>query len=155
MQSAQLEFQIKRGVADCSSLDDDVIKIVEECLALCNKKDYQAAVQQIIPILWFEWIWGNCDGDPSDIFESVCDISFGLNADNSVLKVGELGGKLVITATVIFDVLVRDGVSQEEVRDWLSENSAYACGYVGAGWIYEGSDGDNVWVAKLCKVNTD
>lgn len=149
MTKASLEFQIKRGVADCEGLDDDTLEVVEKCLKLCKKKDYEKAVATILPILNFEWIWGNCDGDPSEIFESTDDISFDLNPDNSIVKVGESDGSLVITATVCFEVDVKAGVTQEEVSEWLSDNSAYACGYVGAGWVYTESDGDNVWVTKL------
>lgn len=147
MQNIELNFQIKRGVADVSGQEIEILEVVHECLALCRQEEYERAVKALLPILRFEWIWSNCDGDPSDIFESLDDISLDLNSDNSIVRVGQLLGNLVVTATVTFPVRIKDGLSLDEVTDWLSENSAYSCGYVGAGWIYIESDGDNVWVS--------
>ena len=116
---------------------------------LVQKNEHQGAVELIMPNLNFEWIWSNCDGDPKEITGDVEDISFQCDSENSVIKLGEDGGNLVITATVVFEINVKKGWSKEKLSDWLSDNSAYACGYVGGGWSYAGSDGDNVWVTDL------
>lgn len=150
MAKASLEFQIKRGVVDMDSIEeDDTKEIVEKCLKLCKAKKHEEAVELLLPLLSFEWIWGNCDGDPSDIFETVDDVAFDLSKKNSIVQVGESDGNLVITATVQFDAKIKKGVKEGEITEWLSDNSAYACGYVGAAWLYSESDGDNVWLTKL------
>jgi hypothetical protein len=109
---------------------------------------HEEAVKLLQPVMNFEWIWGNCDGDPSDLFENPDDVAFDLNNDNSIVKVGELDGSLVLTATVNFDLDVKDGVTEDQISEWLSDNSAYACGYIGSGWTYIESDGDNVWLVN-------
>lgn len=149
MQTAKLEFQIKRGIVNCDDLDDEIKGLVSECLLLCLQKDYKSAVDLIMPIMAFEWYWGNCDGDPSDVFENPEDVAFDLNTNNCSVKVGEESGSLILTASVFFDLQVKDGSSLEEITEWLSDNSAYSCGYVGGGWIYVESDGDNVYVNSL------
>jgi hypothetical protein len=149
MQIARLEFQIKRGVVDCYGLDSETLSLVDKCLSLCKQDHYESAVAIIMPLMTFEWLWSNCDGDPSDIFVDVKDINFDLNATNSLVRVGEQSGSCVLTVTAYFDVKVYDGISIEQIEAWLVDYSAYACGYVGGGWSYAESDGDNVWITAL------
>ncbi len=146
---ATLEFQIKRGLVDDDSLDEDTRDIVEHCINLCKKKKYEDAVNSLLPELKFEWIWGNCDGDASDVFDVTEEIDFPCSPENSKIKLGESNGSLVITATVSFQIPIKNGVSESDIQSWLEDNSAYACGYVGAGWTYAESDGDNVSLVKL------
>jgi hypothetical protein len=148
MPIAKFEFQVKRGVVDIDS-DEDSSELIKKCIALCKKNDHQGAVDLIMPSLNFEWIWSNCDGEPSEITSEAEDLSFQCTHENSVVKLGADDGDLVITATVFFEIDVKKGWSKEKLSDWLSDNSAYACGYVGGGWSYAGSDGDNVWVTDL------
>lgn len=146
---ATLEFQIKRGIIDNESLDKDNENIVKKCIELCKGKKFEEAINYILPSLNFEWIWSNCDGDPVEIFETNEDINFSCDEKNSVIKIGEMDSNLVLTATVRFEVTVKKGVTFDEVSEWLDSNSAYSCGYVGWGWTYMGSDGDNVWITDL------
>lgn len=144
-----LEFEIKRGVVDADSIeDDDVQSIFEECLNLCKNNKHQEAADLLYPIMSFEWSWSNCDGDAEDIFDETDDIFFECNKSNTSIRVGESDGDLIITASAKFEVAVKKGTSSDTVTEWLDENSAYACGYLSGGWGYSGSDGDNVWLVN-------
>jgi hypothetical protein len=150
MAKASLEFKIKRGVVDMDSIEDDEVKATaEKCLKLCKAKKNSEAVDILLPLMSFEWSWGSCDGDASDVFEETDDIFFECNKKNTSLQVGETDGTLIITASAMFQVAVRDGVSADEITEWLDNNSAYACGWLSGGWGYSGSDGDNVIVTKV------
>jgi len=150
MAKARLEFQIKRGVVDVDSIEDDEVKAtVEKCLKLCKVKKNSEAVELLLPIMSFEWSWGSCDGDAADVFEDTDDIFFECNEKNTSLQVGESDGDLLITSSAMFEVALRDGLSADEITEWLDDNSAYACGWLSGGWGYSGSDGDNVVVTKV------
>jgi len=148
MPTAKLEFQIKRGVIDMDS-NEDSTDLIKKCMSLCKKKDHEGAVELLLPHLNFEWSWSNGDGDPSKITKELEDLSFPCTKENSAVKLANDEGNLVITASVLFEIEVKKGWSKDKLSDWLSENSAYACGYVGGGWSYSGSDGDNVWVTDV------
>ena len=150
MAKAILEFQIKRGVVDMDSIEDDDVKAsAEKCLKLCKAKKYSEAVEILFPLMSFEWIWGNSDGDAGDVFEEIDGIFFECNKENTSLQVGESDGNLVITGTAIFQVAINDGISADEITEWLDTNSAYACGCLSGGWGYSVSDGDNVFFNKI------
>jgi hypothetical protein len=143
-QKGKFEFQIKRGLVDGEGLDEDVQSIVDICIALCRNKNNKKAIELIYPILSFEWIWDNCDGNPEDIFLDNQIVSFDLNTENSAVKLGVDGDALLITATVYFELEIKSDIDADEIENWLDEESAYACGYIGGGWGYTGSDGDNI-----------
>jgi hypothetical protein len=150
MKKANLEFQIKRGVVDIESIEDEEVKAtVQQCLKLCKAKKYEEAADLLHQTMSFEWSWSACDGDASDIFEDTEDIFFECSSKNSSLKVGEDNGDLVITAWAAFQVPVKDGISADEISEWLNDNSAYACGWLSGGWGYLGSDEDNVLLTKF------
>jgi len=146
-----LEFQIKRGFVDESFIDDeDTVEIIKNVKRLCLENNVEEAVNYLLPKLSFEWIWSNGDSDPNDYFLESDDIAFDCNTDNCMLKVGVDDENLVITANVEFFLNAKDGTDIDELKEWLNDNSMYACGYVGAGsWGYAQSDGDNIWVTSV------
>jgi hypothetical protein len=146
-----LEFQIKRGLVDENFIDDeDTIEIINNVKRLCIENNFEDAVNYLLPKLNFEWIWSNGDSDPNDYFLDPDDIAFDCNKDNCLLKVGVDDENLVITANVEFFLNAKNGTNIDELKDWLNDNSMYACGYVGAGsWGYAQSDGDNIWVTSV------
>jgi hypothetical protein len=149
MSTANLEFQIKRGVINSDDLDEDGQNIIIKCIELCNKKQNKKAIDLIFPLMSFEWTWNNCDGDTSEILEDSDDIFVECTKENTVIQLGADDGNLIITATVKFVVQVKDELTEEDLSSWLEDNSAYSCGYLSGGWSYSGSDGDNVWVIDL------
>ena len=149
MSTANLEFQIKRGVINSDDLDEDGQNIIIKCIDLCKKKQNKKAIELIFPLMSFEWTWNNCDGDTSEILEDSDDIFFECTKDNTVIQLGADDGNLVITATAKFAVHVKDELTEEDLASWLDDNSAYSCGYLSGGWSYSGSDGDNVWVTDI------
>jgi len=149
MSTANLEFQIKRGVINSDDLDEDGQNTITQCIDLCKKKQNKKAIDLIFPLMSFEWTWNNCDGDTSEIIEDSDDIFVECTKDNTVIQLGADDGNLIITATVKFAVQVKDELTEEDLSSWLDDNSAYSCGYLSGGWSYSGSDGDNVWVVDL------
>lgn len=149
MATGNFEFQIKRGVIDASDLDDEVKEVIEECIALCNAKKNQEAVEKICSLLSFEWSWSGCDGDASEIVEDSDDIAFDCSLENCSVQLGVESDELIITAIARFDTQVNDGLSVEEIQEWLDDNSAYACGYLSGGWSYSNTDGDNISIIKV------
>jgi hypothetical protein len=147
MKTAQLQFQVKRGAVDMDALDDDTLALIEGCLQLVREGQHEKAVDLLRRNMKFEWIWGNCDGDPAEVGASGEDILLDLSVANTPqLLVGESNDALVITASVNFNLVVADNVDAASLTEWLESNSCYACGTVSAGWGYSGSDGENVWV---------
>jgi hypothetical protein len=149
MATGYFEFEIKRGVIDASDSDDEVKDVLEECIALCKSKKHTEAVDKIYSLLSFEWSWDSCDGDVSDIVEDADDIAFDCSAENCSVQVGLEGDDLMITATAKFEATVNDGLSMDEIQEWLDDNSAYACGYLSGGWSYSSTDGDNVSIVNI------
>jgi len=149
MATGHFEFQIKRGVIDAGDADDEVREIIEECIQLCRSKKNKEAVEKVYPLLSFEWSWGSCDGDASEIVEDTDDIAFDCNAKNCALQLGLEGDELMITASAKFEAAVNDGLTVEQVQEWLDDNSAYACGYLSGGWSYSSTDGDNITIVKI------
>lgn len=143
-QKGKFEFQIKRGLVDHEGVEEDIRSTIDSCIALCKNKKNKKAVELIYTILSFEWIWDNCDGNPKDIFLDNQNVFFDLNTENSIVKLGVESDTLLITATVYFELDIKSDIDTEEIKIWLDEESAYACGYIGGGWGYTGSDGDNI-----------
>jgi hypothetical protein len=149
MKIATLEFSIKRAKIDRSSLESDQINLIDMCVDLCNKKQHIDAVNLIKNELFFEWAWSNCDGDINEISDCTDDLSLNWNDGSFTLKISNNSNNLIITATTIFEISVNDNVVLDELNMWLDDNSAYACGYIGGGWSYTESDGDNVLATTI------
>lgn len=145
-----LEFQIKRGVIDENYIEEDTKNIIIKTKKLIKEKNFEDAVNYLLPQLKFEWIWSNGDGDPNEFFLSDDDVSFECNKNNCLLKVGLLDNSLMITANVEFYIEGKKNIEINSLKEWLSDNSMYACGYVGLdGWSYSETDGDNVWITSV------
>jgi hypothetical protein len=149
MTTGHFEFQIKRGVIDAGDVDDEVKGVIDECIRLCKSKKNKEAVEKIYSLLNFEWSWSSCDGDASDIVEDPDEINFDCNVKNCSVQLGVEGDELVITATAKFEAPVNEGLTVEQVQEWLDDNSAYACGYLSGGWGYSSTDGDNVSIVQI------
>ena len=151
MIKVELLFEIKRGEVFIHELEDeDVKELAIECHQLLWSGQRTKAIEKILSRLSFEWSWPNGDGNPSDYFENVHDIFFDCTDQNTTLKLDRKNEKLILTAQVKFELDGKDTIDAEELSDWLSDNSMYACGYVGvSGWSYAGTDGDNVWLTSV------
>jgi hypothetical protein len=151
MKKVELIFEIKRGEVFIHDLEDEEVKeLALECHQLLWAGQRTKAMELIFSRLSFEWSWSNGDGDASEYFENIEDIFFECTTQNTLLKVDRKENKLILTAQVKFELEGKDNIEAEELTDWLSENSMYACGYVGvSGWSYSGSDGDNVWLSRI------
>ncbi len=146
MSQIQLEFFLKRGVVDFDSIEEAVTKrAVESALSLVKLRNYEEAVAALPPIS-FEWSWSNGDGDPDELFEDVVDFELFLDPINSVVKVGEENGKLLLSINVIFTVEIREDIEKDAVQEWLDENSMDYAGYISGGWSYLSDDGSGVKV---------
>ena len=149
MKKIVLEFQFKRGVVNTADLEEESQEIHDHCLELVRQGKDQSCVEYLLPKMSFEWSWMNGDGDSSELFESADDIYYECSEENTVLKVGEEDGALVLTVACQFSVNMGDDLTADDLQGWLDENSMYACGYVAADWSYASSDGDNVQVVSV------
>jgi hypothetical protein len=147
--TATLEFQIKKGIVDIDSSDQEIKNHLQNSLCLCKQEKCEDAVDLIFPYLNFEWIWSNCDSDPEEIFENSEDIFLKLTETNSSVEFCNTEGELAITASVQFKAKIKSFVESEELSSWLEDNAAYACGHISGGWSYRGSNGDNVWLLMV------
>ena len=141
-----LEFDIKRAVVEPD--DDDSTTFIKNVLEL-NKKSPKDAEDLLMGKMVFEWDWSNGDADPTVFFNNDDSFDFQCTRRNTVLEIGEDDDKLVFSATVSFALEGKQGISKDELSEWLSDNSIYACGYIAAGWSILGSDGENIWVKSI------
>ena len=55
-------------------------------------------------------------------------------------------GELLVTASIVFTVSVRDEVGRDELEEWIEENSLYAAGSFSGVWSWwdgwSGSEGE-------------
>jgi hypothetical protein len=152
MVDVQLTFQIKCGLIDNASIEEDEVReVVEECKKLCASGKHEEAVKHLLPMLSFEWDWDNGDGDASDFFVDPSPVNFECNESNCTLKLGLSGSQLELNASATFSVLGRDDIDldNDTLSEWLDENAMYACGFFNGGWSYSETDGDNVWVHRI------
>ena len=128
--------------------DDDSSTFIKNVLEL-NKKFPKEAEDLLLEKMVFEWDWSNGDSDPTDFFNSDDSFNFQCSRRNTILEIGEDDDKLIFSATVSFALEGKTGISKDELSEWLSDNSIYACGYIAAGWSIIGSDGENIWVKSI------
>lgn len=147
-----LEWRIIAAAIDredaAASDDSDLVHRISTALELARDGARSAEVAGALGPMMFEWSWSNCDGDPSELFEEPTDFSLAIDESNSEIEAGMVLGELVLSVRVLFTVQVIDGYSAEDVHDWLQENSAAICGFVGGGWSYSGDEGQSVEVAR-------
>jgi hypothetical protein len=148
MSKLHLEFYMKRGQVNISDIDDESeLKSITNVIELVKQEKFEEAIASL-PSLFFEWIPMNGDGDCSEIFENTDDFQIELSPENSTIRVGYENESLILTISVTFPIDVRDDVDADQLSEWLDDNSMYACGYVGAGWSYDGDDGCTLHVIE-------
>lgn len=141
MSKINLEFYMKRGQVHLDDIEDeDDLTSINKTIELIKKERFEDAVKAL-PAMYFEWIPMNGDGDCTEVFESDEDFQIKLTPENSTIRVGYENDSLILTISVTFPMEVRDDIDAEQLSQWLDDNSMYACGYVGAGWSYDGDDG--------------
>ena len=129
-----------------ASEDSELQARFRDALDIARAGGSSAEVTAALMPISFEWGWSNCDGDPSEVFENPTDLMFELNDSNAMFEAGMHRADLAISICVEFEVAVADGVSAEDVDDWLQANSAHACGFASGGWCYSGDEGQSVEV---------
>ena len=145
MPIAKFEFQMKRALVSRDSIDEvEASDLFDDLAAYCRNDNAQIAADILRRASEFEWSWGNSDGDPSEILIDPQDISFLCDSSNSLFSVSLIGDDLFVSASVTFEAQIKKGIKPKDIRNWLEENSAYACGYIFSGWSYSSTDGDNV-----------
>ena len=145
MGTVTLEFEIKRGVVDMDTLEDEGLELVQNCVELCRSGENEKAAKLITEAMEFEWNWSNFDGDMEDYFSGPETINEQCTDENCSVRVSEDDGALIITAAFQFSMeTAEDDIDLEALEEWLYENAAYSCGYFAGMWHYAGSDGDNV-----------
>ena len=139
-----LEFEIKGGVVT------DETDAIREAIRLCEQNNSQKAAELLLPTMMLEWDWENCDGDPTEFFEEPKAFKLKCDSTNCVLEVGLNETKqVVITARVSFTLDAGGSLAPDELSEWLSEKSVYACAHVSGGWSYENSDEENVTLISV------
>ena len=149
MAKAILEFYMKRGLVNIEDVDEqDVLECLKAAIKLSSAGEHEKAVNAL-PQLFFEWIPSNGDGDTSEVFSSSEDFKFDLDANNSSVRTGVQNGNLLLTISVKFEMDLIKSMAEEELSDWLNDNSIYFCGYAGNGWLYHSDDGCNLSVLRI------
>jgi hypothetical protein len=155
MPQVELSFEVKRGVVEINreEADAEELAVLDRVLSLCDAGSHDEAVALIRPGLSFEWCWSNQDGDAEEMFVDPQDLDFSPLPEDAIVRVGSESGRLVITVAVPFKAEAQDSVTADEIEEWLSDNSAYAAGYVSGSWgWWDGwseTDGDNVEVVAF------
>ncbi|MDB3986574.1 hypothetical protein N8Z55_04730 [Pseudomonadales bacterium] len=149
MATAKFEFQIKRGVVDVDGCEQETIELIEKAKTLCQSGDTEEACNLILDSMDFEFDWEGLDSDASEITEDPEAYSHNCDASNTSVSVGVDGDDLIITATTQFAANAAEGVGPEEIQEFLEENGGWAGGYLSGGWMWAGSDGDNIWLVEL------
>lgn len=147
---AKLEFDIKRGVVDTDGLDASVLATLTAGVDLYMRRKPRQGADLLLPLLRFDWSWGECDRAASEVIADPQDIHLQCSRQNCSLRAGKLDGHLVLTTSVRFEVAVKDGINEEALRDWLDTNAAWACGTTSGGWGYLYTE-TNLYVASLRK----
>lgn len=143
LRKSTFEFHMKRAVVNMDDLDDEIKDDVIKALSLIKKGQLEQAIAALPP-LYFEWIWSNGDGNPSEFFKDTEDFIIPLTAENSSIRVGEADDNLVLTVAIKFELTLIENCATGEINDWLSDNSMFFCGYIGCGWTYHGDDGGGI-----------
>lgn len=149
MSEAKFEFQIKRGLVDTEDCEQETIDLIKQAKSLCESDQIEEACALILDSLDFEFDWEGLDSDASDIIEEPDVYSHECNESNTSVSVGVDGDDLIITATTQFTWNAVDGVGSDEIQEFLEENGGWAGGYLSGGWMWAGSDGDNIWLVEL------
>jgi hypothetical protein len=146
----KLQWRIVAATIDrddlAASEDSELRERFQHALDLARDGGSSSEVAAALMPISFEWGWSNCDGDPSEVFENATDLMFELNDSNAMFEAGMHRGDLAISICVEFEVSVAEGISREDVEDWLQANSAHACGFASGGWCYSGDEGQSVEV---------
>ena len=148
------EFELDRGLVDENDIEDDVADLIEELKRLCVAGEFEEACNLLRASSSFEWDWSGCDADFDDIenyFGEADPIEFECDPENTpVVQVAVEDGNLIVSYVVTFSVdSPLEDVDEEELEEWLDENSCYACGYLSGGWNYSGTDGDNIRIVEI------
>jgi hypothetical protein len=148
MSTMNFEFYMKRGQVHLDDIEEESdLASINKVIALIKDEKFEDAIEAL-PAMYFEWIPMNGDGDCSEVFESDEDFQIPLTQENSTVRVGYENESLILTISVTFPMGVKDDVDAEQLAEWLDDNSMYACGYVGAGWSYDGDDGCTLHVIE-------
>jgi hypothetical protein len=140
------EWKMARGEVNMDDVEEeDVRAALKIVLDLAKKGKFEEAVQAL-PVVNFEYAFGNLDSDPEFYFGDLEDISFeiDLTNPNHSIAVGVSGGKLIISVAVVFEIPVESNVDAEELNEWLGDNGGYAAGFAAGGWSYSGDEGGHM-----------
>lgn len=133
---ATLEFDIKHGVVDTDGLDDSVLNALNSGIELYRRRKYSAGAALLLPLMHFDWTWGQCDRDAAEVIALPEDLHIQCDRKNCLLRAGKSDGYLILEASSRFKVTVRDGVDEGELESWLDTNAAWTCGTISGGWGY-------------------
>ena len=142
----KFEFYMKRASINL----DDIFEVntryaISTAIKLSKAGLHENAVRAL-PELEFEWIWSNCDKGSSDIFVNNEDFTIKLTPENSTVRCGAIDDYFLLTLSVMFDMEVKEGVTEEEVEHFINEQGGLYCAYVGGGWSYLEDDGISLHV---------
>lgn len=151
MKKMTLNWHIKRAVIDFKTLEDkDTLNSLRRVKQLVDQKKYIEAIKAL-PSMEFYW---NVEQTTSDknigkYFQQQ-EYHFVLDErhlDN--LKIGIQNANLCLSISVVFDVIVEDGVSRDELNKWLWDSGAWMSASVTGEWTYIEDDGGHFEVIQL------
>ena len=152
MPKVKLSFEMSRGSPEINRevAGPEDLAVLDRILALCKEKKSDEAALLVREGLRFSMDWANADSDAAEVFDDTEDMRVELTAANSSVEVGLRKGELLVTASIVFTVSVRDEVVRDELEEWIEENSLHAAGSFSGVWSWwdgwSGSEGEGLRV---------
>lgn len=140
------EWEMRKGLINIDDIENkETREALKSALSLAKRGKLKEAIR-VLPEMTFEFSFYNLDSDPSEYFSDTDGIVFDIEPDNPRhnLAVDVVDDNLILTASIIFDLEVREDVDLDEASDWLSQNGGYSAGLLSGGWSYHGDEGGHI-----------
>ena len=149
MVKVKIKWSIKRAVVNFDEiLDDETRSALEKAKAMCVEGMYSEALD-CVPQIDFEFDCGCLDSEYKvHLIKPNYSFIIDKNSNNSTIKIGVQNNSLLLSISVVFEVIAVEGVDLAEFNEWLFENNCWAAGNAAGMWSYSEDDGGECCVYK-------
>jgi hypothetical protein len=148
-QKIMMNYRIDSAVIDIDSIEDQDTKLsIEEIIELHKSGEHDEANNNRLPAMYFEFNAENMDSD-CDVWMNESSIYFDIDFSNTNHTVSTTyeDDQLKLSASVTFEVELKEGVNPEEFQEWLDENGGWAACSISGEWSYTEDDGGSFTIS--------